>query len=117
MPPLNLYARVRFFVPFCTRDRGCSAHPVFPAPSVFEEGEITQTSGESRRENTNARLERRHCEGSEAIHLSACGSMDCFAPLAMTRRDHAPFGRIASGVSGCASGWAVENSGIAMEVS
>ena len=32
---LNLYARVRFFVRICTRDRGCSVHPVFPAPSVF----------------------------------------------------------------------------------
>src|SRR3979411_3323250 len=31
--PLNLYARVRFLPPFCTRDRGCSAHPAFPAPS------------------------------------------------------------------------------------
>ena len=36
MLPLNLYARVRFSVRNCTRDRGCSAHPVFPAPSVFE---------------------------------------------------------------------------------
>ena len=34
MSPLNLYARVRFFSYFCTRDRGCSAHPVFPAPSL-----------------------------------------------------------------------------------
>jgi hypothetical protein len=33
--PLNLYARVRFFAQFCTRDRGCSAHPAFPAPSVL----------------------------------------------------------------------------------
>jgi hypothetical protein len=33
LPPLNLYARVRFFVHVCTRDRGCSAHPAFPAPS------------------------------------------------------------------------------------
>jgi len=31
--PLNLYARVRTFLCInCTRDRGCSAHPVFPAP-------------------------------------------------------------------------------------
>src|SRR5213594_3630362 len=27
---------------------------------------------------------RRHCERSEAIHASALGKMDCFAPLAMT---------------------------------
>jgi hypothetical protein len=24
-----------FFCAYCTRDRGCSAHPAFPAPSVF----------------------------------------------------------------------------------
>jgi hypothetical protein len=30
-----LYARVRFLLRFCTRDRGCSAHPAFPAPSIF----------------------------------------------------------------------------------
>jgi hypothetical protein len=35
----------------CTRDRGCSAHPVFPAPSHDGEGqEITHNSGVSRRE-------------------------------------------------------------------
>ena len=34
-----------------TRDRGCSKHPVFPAPSNFEEGRNEmQTSGEMRRE-------------------------------------------------------------------
>jgi uncharacterized protein involved in response to NO len=26
-------------------------------------------------------------ESDEAIHLSACGAMDCFASLAMTRRE------------------------------
>jgi hypothetical protein len=26
----------------------------------------------------------RHCERSEAIHASASGKLDCFAPLAMT---------------------------------
>ena len=31
--PLDLYARVRTSLCHCTRDRGCSAHPVFPAPS------------------------------------------------------------------------------------
>ena len=35
MFPLNLYARVRISLSIkCTRDRGCSAHPVFPAPSL-----------------------------------------------------------------------------------
>jgi len=32
--PLDLYARVRTSLCHCTRDRGCSAHPVFPAPSL-----------------------------------------------------------------------------------
>src|SRR6266436_7001765 len=27
-----------FLCTYCTRDRGCSAHPAFPAPSVLEEG-------------------------------------------------------------------------------
>jgi len=51
LPPLNLYARVRFFVHVCTRDRGCSAHPAFPAPSCCYRGrQSTQSSGASRRE-------------------------------------------------------------------
>src|SRR5580692_2276036 len=33
--PLNLYARVQHsLMHLRTRDRGCSAHPVFPAPSL-----------------------------------------------------------------------------------
>ena len=32
------------------RDRGCSAHPVFPAPSDFEGKVDCKTSGASRRE-------------------------------------------------------------------
>ena len=34
-----------FFRAHCTRDRGCSAHPAFPAPSVFEEGEADAKLG------------------------------------------------------------------------
>src|SRR6478609_1161870 len=34
----------------CARDRGCSAHPVFPAPSILWGVEAWQTSGASRRE-------------------------------------------------------------------
>src|SRR6266542_2198122 len=67
----------------CTRDRGCSVHPVFPAPSNFRGGQTKlQTSGVIRREN--AKSYPRHCERSEAIHLSTCVAMDCFAALAMT---------------------------------
>ena len=43
-----------------------------------------QNSGEMRREIV--KLYQRHCERSEAIHLSTCGAMDCFAALAMTLR-------------------------------
>src|SRR5437879_3973909 len=34
-----------------TRDRGCSKHPVFPAPSDFRGAPTMQTSGDQRREN------------------------------------------------------------------
>jgi hypothetical protein len=51
----NLYARVRFLLPICTRDRGCSAHPAFPAPSCLRDNE-TQTSGAIRREKANVYL-------------------------------------------------------------
>jgi len=43
-----------------------------------------QNSGERCREN--AKLYPRHCERSDAIHLSACRAMDCVAALAMTWR-------------------------------
>ena len=49
MFPLNLYARVRFAIASCTRDRGCSAHPVFPAPSILGGRRKLQNSGASRR--------------------------------------------------------------------
>ena len=52
--PLNLYARVRFAVSICTRDRGCSAHPVFPASLLFWGRTNLQTSGECCRENADA---------------------------------------------------------------
>jgi hypothetical protein len=48
---LYLYARVRTLCAICTRDRGCSKHPAFPAPSDFFGRMILQTSGASRREN------------------------------------------------------------------
>jgi hypothetical protein len=59
LPPLNLYARVRFFVHFLhTRPRVQRA-PGFPCALFFEGKEIyQQTSGEMRRENASPR----HCE-------------------------------------------------------
>src|SRR5712671_1400140 len=44
-----------FFLVVCTRDRGCSAHPAFPAPSLWRDNE-TQASGASCRENADAHL-------------------------------------------------------------
>ena len=47
---------------FGTRDRGCSAHPAFPAPSLQERRKrICKTSGETRRENADACLYRVPC--------------------------------------------------------
>ena len=43
--PLDLYARVRTSLCHCTRDRGCSAHPVFPAPSLFRGHEPSHQLG------------------------------------------------------------------------
>src|ERR1700752_3057227 len=72
-----------FFVRNCTRDRGCSAHPAFPAPSVFWRDE--------RRCKPRAQCAAR---SRNYIHVIASaakqsivpykGRMDCFAALAMT---------------------------------
>src|SRR6266496_6590286 len=64
-----------------TRDRGCSRHPAFPAPSVWRGSTNLQTSGEIAPRD-RARMFPRHCERSEAIHLTACGAMDCFVAIA-----------------------------------
>ena len=45
-----------FLLHFSTRDRGCSAHPAFPAPSARQEGEFPQSSGAARREIAQLRL-------------------------------------------------------------
>src|SRR5216683_5128858 len=38
-----------FFCALCTRDRGCSAHPAFPAPSYFSGSRFLYDSGVARR--------------------------------------------------------------------
>ena len=60
-----------------------------------------QTSGVSRRENAKPHPPSLRANGSrecapddrlhEAIHLSACRAMDCFAALAMTARERCPW--------------------------
>ena len=65
---LYLYARVRFFAHPCTRDRGCSKHPAFPAPSLSREGRGScKTRARACREKVSTCFIR-HCERSEAIH-------------------------------------------------
>src|SRR5205823_9979151 len=66
-----------------TRDRGCSKHPVFPAPSVLEEGKEDANLGRSAPREREV-ISARHCERSEAIHLCPRGAMDCLASPAMT---------------------------------
>ena len=51
---LYLYARVRNSLHHCTRDRGCSKHPAFPAPSVLRERNFSKARAQV------APRERRH---------------------------------------------------------
>ena len=98
-----------FPVHHCTRDRGCSAHPVFPAPIVFRAELICKTSDKTmsrEREGVFGFVARmseaisgmtaiphvaslmratkvsRHCERSEAIqgHTWSTGLLRRFAP-------------------------------------
>src|SRR5258708_28626824 len=75
-----------FFAQFCTRDRGCSAHPAFPAASDFKARKFMQTSGASRRENADScpSTSLRGALATKQSIFSLCGAMDCFASLAMT---------------------------------
>jgi len=64
-----------FPVHHCARDRGCSAHPVFPAPSWFWGRTKWQTSDKGCRENAEVCLTviaRSTCD--EAIQRSTCGA-------------------------------------------
>src|ERR1700681_2365221 len=53
----------------CTRDRGCSAHPVFPAPSCFLGVEIEARLGRIAQRECRRFSRGGHCERSEAIQL------------------------------------------------
>src|SRR5258705_11789763 len=59
------------FLQFCTRDRRCSAHPAFPAPSILREAKRSwQNSGKSRREIADS------CEfGIENLDATAVRSL------------------------------------------
>jgi hypothetical protein len=57
--------------PFCTRDRGCSAHPAFPAPSKGREIK-SKTSGASRREGEGVyRIRGPSLRGAQATKQSS----------------------------------------------
>jgi hypothetical protein len=76
------------FCAHCTRDRGCSAHPAFPAPSIFRGRRYFQNLGRMRRENAKPYLNGppslRGALATKQSILSLRRAMDCFASLAMT---------------------------------
>jgi hypothetical protein len=59
-----------FLCTHCTRDRGCSKHPAFPAPSVLRERNFSKPRAQvaPRERGFMSNAKRRHCERSEAIH-------------------------------------------------
>jgi hypothetical protein len=81
--PAALYARVHFCLRKSHARPRVQQAPGLPCALYFDEGQTKmQASGAMRCEK--AKLYPRHCERSEAIHLSPCRGMDCFAALAMT---------------------------------
>src|SRR5437879_5624578 len=55
-----------FFTHFGTRDRGCSAHPAFPAPSIFEGGNVDAQLGQIMpRDRGRTFSPRRPCESRD----------------------------------------------------
>jgi len=71
---LYLYARVRTLRTYCTRDRGSSKHPAFPAPSCSGRM-ILQSSGALRREIAGAYLST-SSRPSEAVAMGPCVRRD-----------------------------------------
>src|SRR5665213_4519082 len=75
---------------FCTRDRGCTVHPVSPTPFGFEgrrfpgmtRAKTIRAAGMRRCVNWSNVIARRPCD--EAIHscFLTCCAMDCFAARA-----------------------------------
>jgi hypothetical protein len=51
-----------FLCTFCTRDRGCSVHPVFPAPSCFEGKDFAVKPRTHRVAGTRRCVSTRHCQ-------------------------------------------------------
>jgi hypothetical protein len=76
------------YVHFCTRDRGCSKHPAFPAPSSYGRNDL-QSPGETRRGNAEVCLCIVIASGAKQSISPRKERMDCFASLAMTISRHA----------------------------
>src|SRR5260370_7522769 len=85
-----------FLCASCTRDRGCSAHPAFPAPSVFEGQCSCKTrahrAARIRMYTISPDLKLNHelqapslrAQRSNPSRRITKERMDCFATLAMT---------------------------------
>jgi alkylhydroperoxidase family enzyme len=89
----DLYARVRTSCAHCTRDRGCSAHPVFPAPSpeldavdklVVEYSIAVNNNWSKTRDEIFARL-REHFSEAQIVELTwriaLCGAFNRFTDI------------------------------------
>src|ERR1700681_1339357 len=91
-----------------TRDRGCSAHPVFPAPSDFRRSKAdAKLRAPMRREIVKLCQKQkflpviaRSAATKQSIHPLCC-DMDCFASLAMTAASHVPQNVCSTRCSGC----------------
>src|SRR5258705_10687117 len=69
----------------CTRGCGCTAHPAFPAPSVFEgEWLCARLRRFAPRGACGISAPSLRAQRSNPLFLSLRGEMDCFASLAMT---------------------------------
>jgi hypothetical protein len=71
---------------FCTRDRGCSKHPAFPAPSSLVGETICKAPGERCRGNAEVCLSPVIASEAKQSIARRKGRMDCFVAslLAMT---------------------------------
>src|SRR5258708_16207936 len=63
-----------FYIAFCTRDRGCSAHSAFPAPSTFQGVKDDANLGRIAPRECET-VSGRHCEE----HLRRSNPACCFA--------------------------------------
>jgi hypothetical protein len=80
-----------FYLRFCTRDRGCSKHPAFPAPSSLGANDL-QGPGERCRGNAEVCLSPVIASEAKQSILPLRGDMDCFAEPVIGRAFARPGG-------------------------